>query len=142
MNSSRPYLVRALYEWIVDNDCTPHLLVNAEHTDVRVPPGYANDGQIVLNVSPSAVRHLHMDNEAVSFEGRFGGVAHSLYIPSAAVMAIYARENGQGMVFDLEPPLPGDDPEPEDDGPSGGESPSSGGEPSRPSGRPSLKVVK
>ncbi len=142
MNSSRPYLVRALYEWIVDNDCTPHLLVNAEHAGVRVPPGYANDGQIVLNVSPSAVRHLHMDNEAVSFEGRFGGVAHSLYIPSAAVMAIYARENGQGMVFDLEPPLPGDDPEPEDDGPSGGEPPSSGGEPSRPSGRPSLKVVK
>ncbi|MDE3738475.1 MULTISPECIES: ClpXP protease specificity-enhancing factor [Pseudomonas] len=142
MNSSRPYLVRALYEWIVDNNCTPHLLVNAEHAGVQVPPGYANDGQIVLNVSPSAVRHLHMDNDAVSFEGRFGGVAHSLYIPSAAVMAIYARENGQGMVFDLEPPLPGDDPEPDDDGPSGNEPPSSGGDPSRPSGRPSLKVVK
>ncbi|AYF88305.1 ClpXP protease specificity-enhancing factor [Pseudomonas sp. JS3066] len=142
MNSSRPYLVRALYEWIVDNDCTPHLLVNAEHPGVIVPSGYANDGQIVLNVSPSAVRHLHMDNDAVSFEGRFGGVAHSLYVPSAAVMAIYARENGQGMVFDLEPPLPGDDPEPEGDGPSGGEPPGVGGEPSRPSGRPSLKVVK
>ena len=142
MNSSRPYLVRALYEWIVDNDCTPHLLVNAEHAGVQVPAGYANDGQIVLNVSPSAVRHLHMDNEAVSFEGRFGGVAHSLYIPSAAVMAIYARENGQGMVFDLEPPVSDDDPGPEDDGPSGGEPPSSGGDPSRPSGRPSLKVVK
>lgn len=73
MNSSRPYLVRALYEWIVDNDCTPHILVNAEFAGVKVPPGYASDGQIVLNVSPSAVRHLHMDNEAVSFEGRFGG---------------------------------------------------------------------
>ncbi|MNR42611.1 hypothetical protein D3C85_1611450 [compost metagenome] len=83
-----------------------------------------------------------MDNDAVSFEGRFGGVAHSLYIPSAAVMAIYARENGQGMVFDLEPPLPGDDPEPDGDGPNGGEPSGSGGEPSRPSGRPSLKVVK
>ncbi|BAU72677.1 ClpXP protease specificity-enhancing factor [Metapseudomonas furukawaii] len=142
MNSSRPYLVRALYEWIVDNNCTPHLLVNAEHAGVRVPPGYANDGQIVLNVSPSAVRHLHMDNEAVSFEGRFGGVAHSLYIPSAAVMAIYARENGQGMVFDLEPPMPDDDDQgPDDDGPSGGE-PSSGSDSVRPSGRPSLKVVK
>ena len=79
MNSSRPYLVRALYEWIVDNNCTPHLLVNAEHAGVQVPAGYANDGQIVLNVSPSAVRHLHMDNEAVSFEGRFGGVAHTLH---------------------------------------------------------------
>ncbi|GAC1032010.1 ClpXP protease specificity-enhancing factor [Pseudomonas sp. No.21] len=140
MNSSRPYLVRALYEWIVDNNCTPHLLVNAEHAGVQVPAGYANDGQIVLNVSPSAVRHLHMDNEAVSFEGRFGGVAHTLYIPAAAIMAIYARENGQGMVFDLEPPVVDDeDLGPEDDGPSGGDP--SGGSP-RPSGRPSLKVVK
>ncbi|TRX76271.1 ClpXP protease specificity-enhancing factor [Pseudomonas mangiferae] len=138
MNSSRPYLVRALYEWIVDNNCTPHLLVNAEYAGVRVPPGFASDGQIVLNVSPTAVRHLQMDNEAVSFEGRFGGVAHSLYIPTAALMAIYARENGQGMVFDLEPPVGEDEqPEPDDDGPSGG-----GSEPPRPSGRPSLKVVK
>lgn len=95
MNSSRPYLVRALYEWIVDNDCTPHILVNAEFAGVKVPPGYASDGQIVLNVSPSAVRHLHMDNEAVSFEGRFGGVAQSLYIPALAVMAIYARETAR-----------------------------------------------
>lgn len=140
MNSSRPYLVRALYEWIVDNNCTPHLLVNAEFAGVQVPAGYANDGQIVLNVSPSAVRHLHMDNDAVSFEGRFGGVAHNLYIPAAAIMAIYARENGQGMVFDLEPPVVDEDDQgPEDDGPSGGD-PSSGS--SRPSGRPSLKVVK
>jgi len=135
MNSSRPYLVRALYEWIVDNGCTPHILVNAEYPGVRVPPGYASDGQIVLNVSPTAVRHLQMDNEAVSFEGRCGGVAQSLYIPSQAVMAVYARENGQGMVFDLEPPVPADDEElQDDDGPSD--------EPPRPSGRPSLKVVK
>ncbi|HEY1026407.1 MAG TPA: ClpXP protease specificity-enhancing factor [Pseudomonas sp.] len=138
MNSSRPYLVRALYEWIVDNDCTPHLLVNAEYPGVQVPSGFASDGQIVLNASPSAVRHLHMDNQAVSFEGRFGGVAHTLYIPAAAILAIYARENGQGMVFDMEPPVAGD-PEgagPDDEGPDGG------GEPPRPSGRPSLKVVK
>lgn len=134
MNSSRPYLVRALYEWIVDNGCTPHILVNSDYPGVRVPPGYASDGQIVLNVSPSAVRHLQMDNEAVSFEGRFGGVAQSLYIPSQAVMAVYARENGQGMVFDLEPPVPADDDELQEDGPSD--------EPPRPTGRPSLKVVK
>jgi hypothetical protein len=63
MNSSRPYLVRALYEWIVDNDCTPHMLVNAEFPEVQVPQGFASDGQIVLNISPSAVRNLHMDNE-------------------------------------------------------------------------------
>lgn len=137
MKSSRPYLVRALYEWIVDNDCTPHLLVNAEFAGVQVPPGFASDGQIVLNVSPSAVRHLHMDNDAVSFEGRFGGVPQSLYIPSAAVLAIYARENGQGMVFEVESSLAEDEePEgPDDQGPPDDEPP-------RPSGRPSLKVVK
>ncbi|QXH55824.1 ClpXP protease specificity-enhancing factor [Pseudomonas maumuensis] len=139
MNSSRPYLVRALYEWIVDNDCTPHMLVNAEYPAVQVPQGFASDGQIVLNISPSAVRSLHMDNEAVSFEGRFGGVAHSLYVPIGAILGIYARENGQGMVFELEPPLADEDDleddgvEPDDDGPP---------EPPRPSGRPSLKVVK
>lgn len=136
MNSSRPYLLRALYEWIVDNDCTPHLLVNTEHPGVRVPAGYAQDGQIVLNVSPSAVRSLQMDNEAVSFEGRFGGVPHTLFVPAAAVLAIYARENGQGMVFELEPSLDGqEDAGPDDGGPDGDEPP-------RPSGRPSLKVVK
>lgn len=131
MNSSRPYLIRALYEWIVDNDCTPHILVNAEHPKVQVPAGYASEGQIVLNLSPRAVRDMQMDNEAVSFEGRFGGVSHSLYVPAAAVMAIYARENGQGMVFETEPTAPEDGPgsAPEGDSP-------------RPAGRPSLKVVK
>ena len=139
MNSSRPYLVRALYEWIVDNDCTPHMLVNAEYPAVQVPQGFASDGQIVLNISPNAVRSLHMDNDAVSFEGRFSGVAHSLFVPVGAILGIYARENGQGMVFELEPPLMDSDElddegvEPDDDGPP---------EPPRPSGRPSLKVVK
>lgn len=140
MNSSRPYLVRALYEWIVDNDCTPHILVNAEYSAVQVPQGFASDGQIVLNISPNAVRGLQMENDAVSFEGRFGGVAHSLYVPTGAILGIYARENGQGMVFELEPPMAdddeGDDVEPDDDGPP------DGGQPPRPSGRPSLKVVK
>lgn len=136
MKSSRPYLVRALYEWIVDNNCTPHILVNAEYPGVRVPPGFAQDGQIVLNVSPSAVRYLQMENEAVSFEGRFGGVAHSLYVPIAALLAIYARENGQGMVFEQE--LGEDEDAIQDGGPQGGDEP----EPPRPGGRPSLKVVK
>ena len=135
MNSSRPYLVRALYEWIVDNDCTPHLLVDAEYRGVQIPAGFANDGQIVLNVAPSAVRNLQMDNEAVSFEGRFGGVSHSLYIPAGAVMAIYARENGQGMVFEIEPTSP-------DDSPADGGGAVDGEGAQRPAGRPSLKVVK
>ena len=143
MNSSRPYLVRALYEWIVDNDCTPHMLVNAEFPKVQVPDGFASDGQIVLNISPSAVRSLHMDNDAVSFEGRFSGVAHSLFVPVGAILGIYARDNGQGMVFELEPSsmdgdeLEDDDVQPDDDGP-----PDDGGQPPRPTGRPSLKVVK
>lgn len=100
MNSSRPYLVRALHEWIVDNQCTPHLLVISEYLGANLPAGFAQDGQIVLNVSPSAVRYLQMDNEAVSFEARFGGVPFQVYIPSAAILAIYAKENGQGMFFD------------------------------------------
>src|ERR1700712_456957 len=136
MNSSRPYLIRALYEWIVDNDCTPHILVNAEYPSVQIPQGFANDGQIVLNISPSAVRHLHMDNDAVSFEGRFGGVPHSLFVPVAAVMGIYARENGQGMVFELEAPMDEDgdaddflrEVDPEDD------QPPPDGQPPRPTG--------
>ena len=137
MNSSRPYLVRALYEWIVDNDCTPHMLVNSDYPKVQVPAGFASDGQIVLNVSPTAVRQLHMDNEAVSFEGRFGGVPHTLYVPIPAILGVYARENGQGMVFDLEEPLEADDEvEPDNDGPPPGSAPP------RPTGRPSLKVVK
>ncbi|WP_416426847.1 ClpXP protease specificity-enhancing factor [Pseudomonas sp. App30] len=140
MNSSRPYLVRALYEWIVDNDCTPHMLVNSEHRSVQVPKGFASDGQIVLNVSPSAVRHLHMDNDAVSFEGRFGGVAHTLYVPIGAILGVYARENGQGMVFDLEPSL-AEEEEVVLDG-SDDDLPPDGGRPQRPAGRPSLKVVK
>ena len=112
MNSSRPYLVRALYEWILDNQCTPYLLVNAEYPDTAVPAGFVEDGQIVLNLSPSAVRQLDMDNDRICFDGRFGGVAQQVWIPAGAVMAIYARENGQGMVFELEPSSP-----PPDDGP-------------------------
>ncbi len=96
-----------------------------------------------MNISPSAVRSLHMDNDAVSFEGRFSGVAHSLFVPVGAILGIYARENGQGMVFELEPSsmdgdeLEDDDVQPDDDGP-----PDDGGQPPRPTGRPSLKVVK
>jgi stringent starvation protein B len=112
------------------------MLVNAEYPSVQVPQGFANDGQIVLNVSPAAVRHLHMDNDAVSFEGRFGGVPHTLYVPIASILGIYARENGQGMVFELEVPLEGEEEfEADDDLPPDDEPP-------RPSGRPSLKVVK
>ncbi len=102
MNSTRPYLIRAFYEWIVDSDCTPHIVVNAELKDVIVPRDFVEGGQIVLNIAMPAVQDLTLNNEAVSFKAKFGGVAHEIYVPVAAVMAIYARENGRGMVFSEE----------------------------------------
>lgn len=113
MNSSRPYIMRALYEWIVDNECTPYVLVDASIQDVMVPQQFVKDNQIVLNISPDAVVDLHITNQAVSFNGRFGGVATDVYVPVSAVVGIYARENGQGMVFDPEEPADPDDTPPE-----------------------------
>lgn len=106
MISTRPYLIRAFYEWIVDSDCTPHIVVNAEEKDVVVPQEFVEGGQIVLNVSMPAVHNLALNNEAVSFQARFGGVAHDVYVPTHAVLAIYARENGRGMVFSEEEDSP------------------------------------
>ena len=97
MTSTRPYLIRALYEWIVDNQCTPHLLVEVKDDQVRVPRQFVEKGVIVLNVSPSAVKHLLLGNERISFSARFGGTPHDIDVPVAAVQAIYARENGQGI---------------------------------------------
>lgn len=106
MNSSRPFLLRALYEWILENNCTPYIVVNAYAQDVQVPQDYVKDGQIILNISPVAVHALHMGNDAVEFNGRFAGIPTPVYVPVSAVMGIYARENGQGMVFDTEKPSP------------------------------------
>jgi len=106
MNSSRPYLLRALYEWILENNCTPYIVVNAYAQDVQVPQDYVKDGQIILNISPVAVHALHMSNDAVEFNGRFAGIPTPVYVPITAVMGIYARENGQGMVFEAEKPAP------------------------------------
>jgi stringent starvation protein B len=131
MTPSRPYIMRALYEWIVENDCTPYMLVDAQVADVMVPQQFVKDGQIVLNISPGAVVDLNIANDAVSFNGRFGGVAFDIYVPVAAVIGIYARENGQGMVFDAEDTSDGGS-QPDDTPPA----------PNRPEGRPSLKVVK
>ena len=99
MTSHRPYLLRALYEWIVDNGMTPHLLVDAARPGVRVPPHTVKDGRVVLNVAERAVARLAMDNDSVSFTARFGGVSHPVMVPVAAVLAIYARETGQGMAL-------------------------------------------
>lgn len=107
MTSSRPYLIRALYEWIVDNSLTPHLVVFAKGEGVEVPQQYVNkDGQIVLNVAPTAVMGLGLSNDAVTFNARFGGIPTDIYVPCTAVLGIYARENGQGMMFEPEPDAP------------------------------------
>ncbi|MCT7654904.1 ClpXP protease specificity-enhancing factor [Oceanimonas sp. NS1] len=144
MTPSRPYVLRAFYDWLLDNELTPHLLVNAEVPHTEVPRQYVNDGQIVLNISPSAVVGLHMDNEAVSFNARFGGQPLQVYIPMAAVVAIQARENGAGTFFPPEPAYEAwleaasdEVPEPEAATPPEMD----GTQPPR-KGRPNLKVIK
>lgn len=99
MTSNRPYLLRAIYDWIVDNGLTPQVLVDAEYDQVAVPRQFVNDGRIVLNLSPSAVRNLVMGNDVVSFSARFGGQPFQVSIPPGAVRAVVARENGVGMSF-------------------------------------------
>jgi stringent starvation protein B len=143
MKARRPYLLRAIHEWITDSLCTPHLVVDAGMEGVEVPRQYVKDGKIVLNVSWNATANLRLGNDEVSFSGRFGGVSMSVRAPIAAVLAIYARETGQGMIFaddDVEPPDPdaaARAPEPPEgrDEPTPPRSPPAGG-------RAKLKIVK
>lgn len=99
MTSNRPYLLRAFYQWIVDNECTPYIVVEADLPHVQVPPQTVRDGQVVLNISPSAVQNLLLEDEQVTFSARFGGVPFEVYIPLYAISAVYARENGAGTMF-------------------------------------------
>lgn len=102
LNPTRPYLARAIYEWICDHNLTPYLLVDATRPFTDVPTQFIQDGQIVLNAAPHAVHRFTMGNDAISFSARFGGVSRDIYIPLAALLGIYARENGQGLFFDPE----------------------------------------
>jgi stringent starvation protein B len=141
MTSHRPYLLRALYEWIADNGMTPHILVDAQQPGVRVPPHTVKEGRVVLNIAERAVAKLELDNESVRFTARFGGVSHPVNVPVSAVMAIYARETGQGMALpeDVGGSPPDDDPTPPDDPTPDGtddETPAAGKRPSF------LRVVK
>ncbi len=132
MSSSQPYLIRAIYDWIIDNGFTPYLLVNAENDYAMIPRDYVEDGKIVLNINPSAISDLQLGNDYIMFNARFSGKAMEVSVPIVAVLAIYARENGQGMMFDENnnhlPPSPPDDNTP----------------PEKPkkSQKPQLKVVK
>lgn len=118
MTSNRPYLLRAMHEWIVDNGMTPYLLVDAHHEGLQVPPSSVKDGRVVLNVASRAVAHLQLGNREVTFMARFGGVSHSVVVPVSAVLAVYAQETGQGMGL---PPDEGEVAPPQD--PSGGPGP-------------------
>jgi stringent starvation protein B len=103
MSPRRPYLLRAFYDWLLDNQLTPHLVVDVTMPGVMVPMEFARDGQIVLNVAPRAVGNLELGNDDVRFNARFGGVPRNVFVPIAAVLAIYARENGAGTMFEPEP---------------------------------------
>ncbi len=120
-----PYLFRAMHEWILDNQQTPYVVVDASAERVRVPRQYTVDNRIILNISSTAVEHLELDNDAVSFVAHFGGVAETIYIPSHAILGIYAKESGEGMIFASE--KPDDEPEPNEPPPES---------------KPTLRVVK
>ncbi|NOU00338.1 MAG: ClpXP protease specificity-enhancing factor [Gallionella sp.] len=103
--STRPYLIRAIHEWCVDSSFTPYLAVRVNQY-TSVPPAHVKDGQIVLNISSSAVHNLQMGNEIITCSGRFGGASFELIVPVGAVVGIFAKENGQGLVFQPEDPIP------------------------------------
>lgn len=139
LTSRRPYLIRALYDWVLDNDLTPHLLVAADAEGVDVPHQFVTeDGKITVNISPGAVRGLSLDNALISFSARFSGQSYDVSVPPGAVLALYARENGEGMLFgEVEPPTsPEGGPDGEDD------TDGADGEQAAQSKRAHLKVVK
>jgi len=102
MTSSRPYLIRAMYDWIVDNKLTPYIVISAERSDVQVPKEHIDKGRIVLNISPVACQGLHIENDRIIFSARFSGEPTQVSATPAAVLAVYAKENGKGMSFDEE----------------------------------------
>ncbi|MFV2033217.1 MAG: ClpXP protease specificity-enhancing factor [Gammaproteobacteria bacterium] len=131
MRSSKPYLIRALYEWLLDNEVTPYILIDTSHRGVVIPKALATDRRLVLNLAPSAIDKLDMTNDHLSFSARFGGVAQDVYCPMDSILAIYARENGEGMMFDTE-----------SEKTSEMDDPATGVDKSKKSTHPALKVVK
>jgi stringent starvation protein B len=128
MTSSKPYMIRAIYEWIVDNNKIPYVVVNVDTDNIKVPMQYAEDGRIVLNISPTAAAKLQMDNDYITFSARFSGAPMNVVIPTSAVLAIYAKETGAGMVFEEEEGDSGNPPAPPSSPP--------------PFGKPNIKLVK
>lgn len=102
MHSNRPYLLKAFFDWIVDNQCTPYIIVDAYYAGVEVPQEFVNDGQIVLNIAPRAVSDFAINDTSVEFSTRFNGMPINLYLPTSSILGIYAQENGKGMMFEAE----------------------------------------
>ena len=102
MTSNKPYLIRAVYDWIVDNELTPYILVNAAYLGVQVPREHMNHDRIVLNISPAATRGLLLENDRIVFTARFSGQTEQIFVPPDAVLEIYAKENGRGIAFAIE----------------------------------------
>lgn len=138
MTTTRPYLIRAINEWACENNLTPHLLVNALDEGVVVPAQFVNDGQIILNISPSAVQGIELGNEWILFSARFSGQPMNIEVPVNSVLAIYARENGQGIFF----PEEEGSPEPEGNGGENKKAENSGRTGKKKPEKPLLKVVK
>lgn len=139
MTSSRPYLIRAMYQWITDNGMTPHLLVDVSIDGVQVPTEHVQNGKIILNVAPMAIGSLILGDDEITFSARFSGKSMSIYIPIEAVLAVYAKENGQGMMFTEDDGAVSSDDDDLDPDPDSG--PGSGPSSSK-TKRPSLRVVK
>jgi stringent starvation protein B len=136
MLSTRPYLIRAFYDWIIDSRLTPYVIIDAEKPGSQLPEDYVENGQIVLNISAMAVRDLSISNDFIEFSAKFNGEAMQVYAPVSSVIAIYAYENGRGMVFSEEEEL--NEQDGGDDGNGGDDTPP----PRPPRGKPKLKVVK
>jgi stringent starvation protein B len=125
MTSLKPYLIRSIYEWIIDNNLTPHLLVDAQNNSAVLPTEFIEDGKIVLNIRPEAIQGLSLGNEEIEFNARFSGKPLHIVAPMIAVLAIYAKENGKGMIFDQED-NDGEEPPPA----------------KKPTAKPNLRIVK
>lgn len=141
MTSNKPYLIRALYEWLVDNDATPYIMVDTRHEQVMIPPGIDKDGQVVLNIAARAVQGLELANTHIAFSARFGGASRDIYIPIQAVMAIYSMEDGEGMMF-AEPTASETSPEAATPASSSGGQDRNKKTPAGKSKKPGLKIVK
>ena len=112
MTPLKPYLIRSIYDWIIDNSLTPHLLVDATHPEADVPTEHINEGQIVLNIRPAAIQGLDLGNASIEFSTRFNGQPTHIFVPITSVLAIYAQENGRGMTFEPEEEADDTPPEP------------------------------